>query len=371
MGCSYVNYFQPLYHFNALLKYKIKSITFLNPNSNQLDSLVCIYVAVGQKKSTTASLARLFRENLGKCSRFILVNASAADTCVNQFVAPFTGCTFGEFFRDLGLSSLLIYDDLGKQAMAYRQLCLLMRRPPGREAYPGDVFYLHSRLLERAGKLSEIISSGGSLTAFPIIETQSGDVSAYIATNVISITDGQLYLEAELFYKGIKPSLSYGLSVSRIGTSAQHPFLRQHAGRIKLELAQYRAVELLSQIDGELDETTKFQIIRGESLVDCFKQDQYAPLPILYQMVMIIFAMNGLFDQLGTHNRLWLKKIICFQLSHTKRVTELALNHIQSLLVHKFSSISVSKKKKLASIFLSKKCSYRIKDDNSDSLNPV
>jgi len=257
-----------------------------------------------KKKSTTASLSRLLRESLGKVARFIFVSSSASDTCALQFIAPFTGCTYGEFFRDLGLSSLIIYDDLGKQAAAYRQLSLLMRRPPGREAYPGDVFYLHARLLERAGKLSELVSSGGSLTALPIVETQAGDVSAYIATNLISITDGQLYLEAELFYKDIKPALSYGLSVSRIGTCAQHPFLRQHAGRIKLELAQYRAVELLSQIGGEVDNVTKFQIMRGESLVDCFKQAQYSPLPIIYQIVLIMFALSGLFDQLGTHNRL-------------------------------------------------------------------
>jgi proton translocating ATP synthase F1 alpha subunit len=202
----------------------------------------------------------------------------------------------------LGLGSLLIYDDLSKQAVAYRQLSLLLRRPPGREAYPGDIFYLHSRLLERAAKLSETLECGGTLTSLPIIETQAGDVSAYIPTNVISITDGQLFLEAELFYKGIKPALSYGLSVSRIGSAAQDGSLRKIASKLKLELAQYREVEIFSQFDYELDLVTKMQLVRGESLVECLKQEQYSPLPILYQIVLVSYAVNGLFDQMGTTN---------------------------------------------------------------------
>jgi F-type H+-transporting ATPase subunit alpha len=200
------------------------------------------------------------------------------------------------------MGSLLIYDDLSKQAVAYRQLSLLLRRPPGREAYPGDIFYLHSRLLERAAKLSEKTSGGGTLTSLPIIETQSGDVSAYIPTNVISITDGQLFLESDLFYKGVKPALSYGLSVSRIGSAAQDKALKKIASRLKLELAQYREVEVFAQFDYELDMSTQLQLIRGESLIECLKQDQFSPLPVNYQIIIVNFAVNGFFDQLGAVN---------------------------------------------------------------------
>jgi proton translocating ATP synthase F1 alpha subunit len=200
------------------------------------------------------------------------------------------------------MGSLLIYDDLSKQAVAYRQLSLLLRRPPGREAYPGDIFYLHSRLLERAAKLSEKSAGGGTLTSLPIIETQAGDVSAYIPTNVISITDGQLFLESDLFYKGVKPALSYGLSVSRIGSAAQDKALKKIASRLKLELAQYREVEVFAQFDYELDMSTQLQLIRGESLIECLKQDQFCPLPINYQVIIVNFAVNGFFDQLGAVN---------------------------------------------------------------------
>jgi F-type H+-transporting ATPase subunit alpha len=200
------------------------------------------------------------------------------------------------------MGSLLIYDDLSKQAVAYRQLSLLLRRPPGREAYPGDIFYLHSRLLERAAKLSEKTSGGGTLTSLPIIETQAGDVSAYIPTNVISITDGQLFLESDLFYKGVKPALSYGLSVSRIGSAAQDKALKKIASRLKLELAQYREVEVFAQFDYELDMSTQLQLIRGECLIECLKQEQFSPLPINYQVIVVNFAVNGFFDQLGSIN---------------------------------------------------------------------
>jgi len=245
-------------------------------------------------------------------SKLIFVAAPASDTAALQFLAPYAGCTIGEFYRDLGLSSLLVYDDLSKQAVAYRQLSLLLRRPPGREAYPGDIFYLHSRLLERSAKLSEYSSGGGSLTALPIIETQAGDVSAYIPTNVISITDGQLFLEAEMFYKGVKPAISYGLSVSRIGSAAQDPALKEISSKLKLELAQYREVEIFSQFDSELDLTTQMQLVRGESLIDVLKQDQYSPLPLTYQLVFILYAVNGLLDQLGSSNIYWFKRIVTY-----------------------------------------------------------
>jgi proton translocating ATP synthase F1 alpha subunit len=235
-------------------------------------------------------------------SKIIIVSAPAAETAAQQFLAPYSGCTLGEFFRDVGMGSLLIYDDLSKQAVAYRQLSLLLRRPPGREAYPGDIFYLHSRLLERAAKLSEKTAGGGTLTSLPIIETQSGDVSAYIPINVISITDGQLFLESDLFYKGVKPALSYGLSVSRIGSAAQDKALKKIASRLKLELAQYREVEVFAQFDYELDMSTQLQLIRGESLIECLKQDQFSPLPVNYQIIIVNFAVNGFFDQLGAIN---------------------------------------------------------------------
>jgi proton translocating ATP synthase F1 alpha subunit len=264
--------------------------------------LICIYVAIGQKKSTIATLYEILKSKMVDFFKLLIVAAPASEAAAQQFLAPYSGCSIGEYYRDLGLGSLLIYDDLSKQAVAYRQLSLLLRRPPGREAYPGDIFYLHSRLLERAAKLSETLECGGTLTSLPIIETQAGDVSAYIPTNVISITDGQLFLEAELFYKGIKPALSYGLSVSRIGSAAQDGSLRKIASKLKLELAQYREVEIFSQFDYELDLVTKMQLVRGESLVECLKQEQYSPLPILYQIVLVSYAVNGLFDQMGTTN---------------------------------------------------------------------
>lgn len=291
-----------IFVLSSYLSNLVFQVRKVNIYQQSLSSLVCVYTSIGQKKSTLATLFYILKKKMVYYRKLIFVAATAAETCAQQFLAPYSGCTLGEFFRDLGLSSLLIYDDLSKQAVAYRQLSLLLRRPPGREAYPGDIFYLHSRLLERAAKLSENISGGGSLTALPIIETQAGDISAYIPTNVISITDGQLFLESELFYKGIRPALSYGTSVSRIGSAAQNPSLKKIASRLKLELAQFREVEIFAQFDYELDLTTQLQLIRGESLVECLKQEQYSPLPLLYQLVLISYAVNGLFDQLGSLN---------------------------------------------------------------------
>lgn len=264
--------------------------------------LSSIYVATGQKRSTVATLYQIVKVKTVNFFNIVFIAATASETAALQFISPYSGCAIGEFTRDLGLGSLLIYDDLSKQAVAYRQLSLLLRRPPGREAYPGDIFYLHSRLLERSAKLSEETFGGGALTALPIIETQAGDVSAYIPTNVISITDGQLFLESELFYKGIKPALSYGLSVSRIGSAAQDSSLRKIASKLKLELAQFREVEVFSQFDYELDLVTKTQLARGQSLTECLKQDQYSPLPTEYQIVLLSYAVNGLFDQIGAIN---------------------------------------------------------------------
>jgi proton translocating ATP synthase F1 alpha subunit len=264
--------------------------------------LVCVYMSDGQKKSTTASMFEFLKLKLIDHFKLTMFSASASETAAQQFILPYSACSFGEFYRDLGLGSLLIYDDLSKQAVAYRQLSLLLRRPPGREAYPGDIFYLHSRLLERSAKLSEELVGGGTLTALPIIETQAGDVSAYIPTNVISITDGQLFLESDLFYKGIKPALSYGLSVSRIGSAAQDLSLKQIASTLKLELAQFREVEIFSQFDYELDLVTQMQLVRGQSLTECLKQDQYLPFPTEYQVLTFSFAVNGFFDQLGSIN---------------------------------------------------------------------
>jgi proton translocating ATP synthase F1 alpha subunit len=249
--------------------------------------IISIYVSIGQKKSTAATIYNLLITKMIIFYKVLMIVASASDAAAQQFVAPYVGCSIGEFYRDMGLSSLLIYDDLSKQAVAYRQLSLLLRRPPGREAYPGDIFYLHSRLLERAAKLSEVLLGGGTLTALPVIETQAGDVSAYIPTNVISITDGQIFLETELFYKGIKPAINYGLSVSRIGSAAQDKSLKRIAGKLKLELAQYREVAIFSQLDYDLDLITQMQLVRGESLVECLKQDQYSPMPIIFQIILI------------------------------------------------------------------------------------
>merc|ERR1711968_276227 len=250
------------------------------------DRLYCVYVAVGQKRSTVAQFARTLEEN--NAMRFsCIVAATASDSAPLQFLAPYTGCCVGEHFRDSGRHALIIYDDLSKQAVAYRQMSLLLRRPPGREAYPGDVFYLHSRLLERAAKMNEETHQGGSLTALPVIETQAGDVSAYIPTNVIIITDGQIFLETELFYKGIRPAVNVGLSVSRVGSAAQIKAMKQVAGTLKLELAQYREVAAFAQFGSDLDAATQLQLNRGARLTELLKQNQYSPLNVEEQVCTV------------------------------------------------------------------------------------
>ena len=256
--------------------------------------VICIYVAIGQKRSTVAQVVEKLRE-YGAMEYTIVVAATASESAPLQFLAPYTGCTIGEFFRDSSRHALCIYDDLSKHAVSYRQLSLLLRRPPGREAYPGDVFYLHSRLLERAAKLSDA-EGGGSLTALPIIETQAGDVSAYIPTNVISITDGQIYLEADLFYSGVRPAVNVGLSVSRVGGNAQIKAMKQVAGRLRLELAQYREMAAFAQFGSDLDKATQMQLARGARLVEMLKQAQYKPQTVEQQVVTNFAATNGFVD---------------------------------------------------------------------------
>jgi F-type H+-transporting ATPase subunit alpha len=258
------------------------------------EDVYCIYVAVGQKQSTVAQVMDKLKEH-GAMEYTTIVAATASDPAPFQFIAPYTGCALGEYFRDTGRHALVIYDDLTKHAWAYRQLSLLLRRPPGREAYPGDVFYLHSRLLERAAKMRDE-DGGGSLTALPIIETQAGDVSAYIPTNVISITDGQIYLESDLFYSGIRPAINVGLSVSRVGGSAQIKAMKNVAGTLRLELAQYREVEAFSQFASDLDKATQAQLARGSRLVEALKQGQYKPLAVEKQILIIYAVTNGYVD---------------------------------------------------------------------------
>ena len=261
-------------------------------------SLYCIYVAVGQKRSTVSNIVRLLRER--DCLKYtIVIAATASDAAPLQFLAPYSGCAIGEYFRDNGMHGLIIYDDLSKQAVAYRQMSLLLRRPPGREAYPGDVFYLHSRLLERAAKMNEN-HGNGSLTALPIIETQAGDVSAYIPTNVISITDGQIFLETELFYKGIRPAINVGLSVSRVGSAAQIKAMKQVAGSMKLELAQYREVAAFAQFGSDLDAATQQLLNRGEKLTELLKQKQYVPIPTEEQVCILYAGVRGFLDKILT-----------------------------------------------------------------------
>jgi len=256
--------------------------------------VICIYVAIGQKRSTVAQVVSKLQEN-GAMDYTIVVAATASESAPLQFIAPYAGVTMGEYFRDNGKHALIIYDDLSKQAVAYRQLSLLLRRPPGREAYPGDVFYLHSRLLERAAKLSDDVGAG-SLTALPIIETQAGDVSAYIPTNVISITDGQIFLESDLFYSGVRPAINVGISVSRVGGSAQTKAMKQVAGTLRLNLAQYREMAAFAQFGSDLDRATQLQLARGERLVEILKQPQYRPLPFEKQVLIIFAANNGYVD---------------------------------------------------------------------------
>jgi F-type H+/Na+-transporting ATPase subunit alpha len=258
--------------------------------------VTCIYVAVGQKQSNIARLVKTLEEN-GAMEHTIVVSATASDPAPLQYIAPYTGCAMGEFFRDNGKHALIVYDDLSKQATAYRQLSLLLRRPPGREAFPGDVFYLHSRLLERAAKLSDELG-GGSLTALPIIETQAGDVSGYIPTNVISITDGQIYLEPELFYAGVRPAVNVGLSVSRVGGAAQTKAMKQVAGTLRLDLAQFRELAAFAQFGSDLDKSTLAQIERGKRMVELLKQGQYVPMSMVEQVAVLFAATQGYIDDI-------------------------------------------------------------------------
>jgi F-type H+-transporting ATPase subunit alpha len=264
---------------------------------NQKDTDVyCIYVAIGQKASTIANTVRILQE-AGAMAYTTVVAASAAETAALQYMSPYAGCCIGEYFRDNGKHALIIFDDLSKQAVAYRQVSLLLRRPPGREAYPGDVFYLHSRLLERAAKMSAA-KGGGSLTALPIIETQAGDVSAYIPTNVISITDGQIFLETDLFNSGVRPAVNIGISVSRVGGNAQTKAMKSVAGKLKLDLAQFREVQAFSQFASDLDKATQAQLARGLRFVEILKQPPYKPLPLQNQVAAIYAANNGYLDDL-------------------------------------------------------------------------
>jgi F-type H+/Na+-transporting ATPase subunit alpha len=265
-----------------------------NSGTDEKVKLYCIYVAIGQKRSTVAQIVKTLQD-YGALEYSIVVAATASEPAPLQYIAPYAGCAMGEFFRDNGMHALIIYDDLSKQAVAYRQMSLLLRRPPGREAYPGDVFYLHSRLLERAAKMNEE-HGAGSLTALPIVETQAGDVSAYIPTNVISITDGQIFLETELFYQGIRPAINVGLSVSRVGSAAQIKAMKQVAGRIKLELAQYREMAAFSQFGSDLDAATQRLLARGSRLTEMLKQPQFSPVPVEEQVVSIFAGTRGYLD---------------------------------------------------------------------------
>ncbi|MGA0532494.1 F0F1 ATP synthase subunit alpha [Hansschlegelia sp. KR7-227] len=268
----------------------------INASGDEGQKLYCVYVAIGQKRSTVAQFVKVLEEN-GALEYSIIIAATASDPAPMQFLAPFSGCAMGEYFRDNGMHALMVYDDLSKQAVAYRQMSLLLRRPPGREAYPGDVFYLHSRLLERAAKLNDE-NGAGSLTALPIIETQANDVSAYIPTNVISITDGQIFLESDLFYQGVRPAVNVGLSVSRVGSAAQIKAMKQVAGKIKGELAQYREMAAFAQFGSDLDASTQRLLNRGARLTELLKQPQFAPLRVEEQVVVIYAGTNGYLDKL-------------------------------------------------------------------------
>merc|ERR1719316_2621532 len=302
--------------------------TIINQKTKGDDALMCIYVGVGQKRSTIAQIYHLLEKNdcMKNC---IVVAATASDSAPLQFLAPYTGCSMAEYFRDNGKHAVIFYDDLSKQAVAYRQMSLLLRRPPGREAYPGDVFYLHSRLLERAAKMNEETHGGGSLTALPVIETQAGDVSAYIPTNVISITDGQIFLESELFYRGIRPAVNVGLSVSRVGSAAQIKAMKQVAGTLKLELAQYREVAAFAQFGSDLDAATQQQLLRGGILTELLKQKQYVPMKTQEIIVSLWAGTRGYLDKIAT------KEILRFE--------ALWLEHIKSTKADMLASIMVKK----------------------------
>jgi len=293
----------------------------INSGSDESKKLYCVYVAVGQKRSTVAQLVKTLM-NADALNYTIIVAATASDPAPLQFLAPYSGCAMAEYFRDNGMHALIIYDDLSKQSVAYRQMSLLLRRPPGREAFPGDVFYLHSRLLERAAKMSDK-AKAGSMTALPVIETQAGDVSAYIPTNVISITDGQIFLETELFYKGIRPAINVGLSVSRVGSAAQMKAMKQVCGSLKLELAQYREVAAFAQFGSDLDASTQYLLNRGARLTEVLKQGQYAPVPIEKQVVVIFAATKGYLDKLQ------ISEILPFETALLKEIDPSIFNTIR------------------------------------------
>ena len=308
---------------------------------SEKEKLYCIYVAVGQKRSTVAQVVKTLRDN-GAMDYTIVVAATASDPAPMQFIAPYSGCAMGEYFRDNGMNAVIFYDDLTKQATAYRQMSLLLRRPPGREAYPGDVFYLHSRLLERAAKMNDELG-GGSLTALPVIETQAGDVSAYIPTNVISITDGQIFLETGLFYQGIRPAVNVGISVSRVGSAAQIKAMKQVAGKIKLELAQYREMASFAQFASDLDAATQNLLARGARLTELLKQPQYHPLPVEEEVVVIYAGVRGYLDKIE------LKEVGAFE---KKALTDMKANHPQYLKeIREKKEISEELDKKLAEFY--------------------
>lgn len=316
-----------------------------NDGQDESKKLYCIYVAIGQKRSTVAQIVKRLSD-AGAMDYTIIVSATASDAAPLQYLAPYSGCAMGEYFRDNGKHALIIYDDLSKQAVAYRQMSLLLRRPPGREAYPGDVFYLHSRLLERAAKMSPALG-GGSLTALPVIETQAGDVSAYIPTNVISITDGQIFLETELFYKGIRPAINVGLSVSRVGSAAQTRAMKQVAGSMKLELAQYREVAAFAQFGSDLDAATQQLLNRGVRLTELLKQGQYVPMAIEEQVAVIYCGVRGYLDKMEP------SKITGFEkefLQHVKTNEKALLGQIAS--EGKISDETDTKLKKIVTDFL-------------------
>lgn len=316
-----------------------------NDGTDEKKKLYCIYVAIGQKRSTVAQLVKRLTD-ADAMKYTIVVSATASDAAPLQYLAPYSGCSMGEYFRDNGKHALIIYDDLSKQAVAYRQMSLLLRRPPGREAYPGDVFYLHSRLLERAAKMNDSFG-GGSLTALPVIETQAGDVSAYIPTNVISITDGQIFLETELFYKGIRPAINVGLSVSRVGSAAQTRAMKQVAGTMKLELAQYREVAAFAQFGSDLDAATQQLLSRGVRLTELLKQGQYSPMAIEEQVAVIYAGVRGYLDKLEP------SKITKFEsafLSHVVSQHQTLLGNIRS--DGKISEQSDAKLKEIVTNFL-------------------
>ncbi len=308
---------------------------------SEKDKLYCIYVAVGQKRSTVAQVVKILKDH-GAMDYTIVVAATASDPAPMQFMAPYSGCAMGEFFRDNGMNAVIFYDDLTKQATAYRQMSLLLRRPPGREAFPGDVFYLHSRLLERAAKMNDELG-GGSLTALPVIETQAGDVSAYIPTNVISITDGQIFLETGLFFQGIRPAVNVGISVSRVGSAAQIKAMKQVAGKIKLELAQYREMASFAQFASDLDVATKNLLARGARLTELLKQPQYHPMPVEEQVVSIFAGVRGYLDKLD------LKEVGDFE---EKALNSLLANHPKYLEeIAKTKVISEELDKKLTAFY--------------------